>query len=74
MAIVENLAGDPPAFGDANDRGKPHAGGAADDIENGRHRPDTLYGVDIVLEFMRHQTMPNSVEACPSGIFCMTMS
>jgi hypothetical protein len=52
--VVEHAADDPAIFGNASDRRKAHAGGTADDIENGRNGIDTRDDVNVVLEIVCH--------------------
>ncbi len=48
--IVAHAAGDPAILGDTRHRGEAHAGGAADDVEDRRHRIDPPDRCDIELE------------------------
>ena len=61
--LVAHRAGDPAVLGDARDRGKAHAGGAADDVEDGRNRVDAADRVDVVLEVVRHAAGRSQREA-----------
>jgi hypothetical protein len=47
LDAVLHGAGDPPCLGDAGDRGKAHARGAAYDIEDWRHDRDPCHGLDL---------------------------
>src|SRR5215218_11194558 len=47
-------AGDPALVGDPRHRGKAHAGGAAHDLEDRRHRVDSRHRGEVALEVVRH--------------------
>ena len=59
--VVQNPAGDPAFAGDPGDRGKPHACGAADDIEDGWHGIDARNGIDVGLKVMSYFQGPRAV-------------
>ncbi len=50
--FVVHRAADPPLFGDARDRGEPHAGDPADDIQDGRDGIDGADGIDVRPEIV----------------------
>ena len=52
--LVAHRAANPSLLGDAGDRGKAHAGRAADNFENARNRRDALHRGNIRVEVDRH--------------------
>ena len=62
--LVAHRAGDPAVLGDPRDGGEAHAGGAADDFEDGRHRVDrrdraehVVHGEIVVQDLFRLEPM-----------------
>mgnify|MGYP003627876046 CR=1 FL=1 len=52
MDVVEHFAGDPAILGDTRHGGKAHAGGLADNVEDGRDGGNASDGVNICLKIV----------------------
>jgi hypothetical protein len=66
--LVAHRAGDPAVLGDPGDGGKAHAGGAADDLEDGGHRVDRrdrAERAERAVNILRQALRPSSVAVQP---------